>query len=191
LIPDIQQPILFIADEGREEEVVTRLARVGYDFALGYLKGGFTAWKEAGKEVDTIQSISAEEFAKRLEQNNSLKVVDVRKPGEYQAEHVETAQHAPLDYLNDHLAELPKEEDMYLHCAGGYRSMIAASILKARGYDNVVNVEGGFKAIAETAMCLERLTFALLRLKINWFSVVMIGVSQKLALIILTPSPAA
>jgi hydroxyacylglutathione hydrolase len=152
LIPDIQQPILFLADEGREEEVVTRLARVGYDFALGYLKGGFTAWKEAGKETDTIQSISAEEFAKRLEQNNSLKVVDVRKSGEYQAEHVETAQHAPLDYLNDYLAELPKEEDMYLHCAGGYRSMIAASILKARGYDNVVNVEGGFKAIAETAI---------------------------------------
>jgi hydroxyacylglutathione hydrolase len=152
LIPDIQQPILFLADEGREEEVVTRLARVGYDFALGYLKGGFTAWKEAGKETDTIQSISAEEFAKRYEQNNALKVVDVRKSGEYQAEHVEAAQHAPLDYLNDHLAELPKEEDMYLHCAGGYRSMIAASILKARGYDNVVNVEGGFKAIAETAI---------------------------------------
>jgi hydroxyacylglutathione hydrolase len=150
LIPDIQQPILFVADEGREEEVVTRLARVGYDHALGFLQGGFTAWKEAGKEVDTIQSISAEEFAKRYEQNNALKVVDLRKPGEYQAEHVETAQHAPLDYLNDHLAELPKEEDMYLHCAGGYRSMIAASILKARGYDNVVNVEGGFKAIAET-----------------------------------------
>jgi hydroxyacylglutathione hydrolase len=150
LIPDIQQPILFVADEGREEEVVTRLARVGYDHALGFLQGGVAAWKEAGKEVDTIQSISAEEFAKRYEQNNALKVVDLRKPGEYQAEHVETAQHAPLDYLNDHLAELPKEEDMYLHCAGGYRSMIAASILKARGYDNVVNVEGGFKAIAET-----------------------------------------
>ncbi|MDX5438255.1 MAG: MBL fold metallo-hydrolase, partial [Pontibacter sp.] len=150
LIPDIKQTILFVADEGREEEVVTRLARVGYDHAIGYLKNGFKSWKAAGKEVDTISSISAEEFANQYERNNAIKVVDVRKPGEYQSEHVETAQNAPLDYLNEHLAELPKSEDMYLHCAGGYRSMIAASILKARGFDNVVNVEGGFKAIAET-----------------------------------------
>ncbi|MDX5437061.1 MAG: MBL fold metallo-hydrolase [Pontibacter sp.] len=152
LIPDIQQPILIVADEGREEEVVTRLARVGYDNAIGFLKGGFLSWRTSGKETDTITSISAEEFAKRFEQNNAIKVVDVRKPGEYQAEHVETAANTPLDYLNEHLAELPKEEDMYLHCAGGYRSMIAASILKARGFDNVVNVEGGFKAIAETSV---------------------------------------
>ncbi|TPE46234.1 MBL fold metallo-hydrolase [Pontibacter mangrovi] len=150
LIPDIQQPILIVAEKGREEEVVTRLARVGYDNSLGYLKGGFETWKAAGKEVDTIKSISAEEFAKRFEQNNKIKVVDVRKPGEYQAEHVETALSAPLDYLNEHLSELPAEEEMYLHCAGGYRSMIAASILKSRGFDNVVNVEGGFKAIADT-----------------------------------------
>ncbi|MCX2739024.1 MBL fold metallo-hydrolase [Pontibacter anaerobius] len=150
LIPDIQQPILIVADQGREEEVVTRLARVGYDNAIGFLKGGFQSWKDAGQEVDTIQSISAEEFAKRYEQNSTMKVVDVRKPSEYQAEHVETAQSAPLDYLNEHLAELSKDEDLYLHCAGGYRSMIAASILKARGFDKLVNVEGGFKAIAET-----------------------------------------
>lgn len=152
LIPDIKQQLLLVTDEGREEEVVTRLARVGYDYTIGYLKGGFAAWKGAGKEVDTIDSISAGEFAKRYEQNNKLQVLDVRKPGEYQAEHVETAQSAPLDYLNEHMAELPKEEQMYLHCAGGYRSMIAASILKARGFENVVNVEGGFKAIAETAV---------------------------------------
>ncbi|MBC5994375.1 MBL fold metallo-hydrolase [Pontibacter cellulosilyticus] len=152
LIPDIQQPILIVADAGREEEVVTRLARVGYDIAIGYLKGGFQSWRNANKEVDTISSISAEEFAKRYEQNKAMKVVDVRKPGEYQAEHVETANNTPLDYLNEHLAELPKEEEMYLHCAGGYRSMIAASILKARGFENVVNVEGGFKAIAETSV---------------------------------------
>ncbi|GAB2536895.1 MBL fold metallo-hydrolase [Rufibacter soli] len=150
LIPDIQQPILFVAEEGREEEVVTRLARVGYDFALGYLKGGFNSWQQAGKEVDTITSISVQEFANRYAQNKEIKVVDVRKPGEFQAEHVQTALNYPLDYLNDHLAELPKEQDMYLHCAGGYRSMIAASILKARGFENVINVEGGFKAIAET-----------------------------------------
>jgi len=150
LVPDILQPILFVADEGREEEVVTRLARVGYDHAIGYLKGSFAAWEEAGKEVDWIESISAEEFARRYKLDHNLKVVDVRKPGEYQAEHAETALNTPLDYLSEHLAELPKEKEMYLHCAGGYRSMIAASILKARGFDNVVNIEGGFKAIAET-----------------------------------------
>ncbi|MCJ8164363.1 MBL fold metallo-hydrolase [Pontibacter sp. E15-1] len=152
LIPDIKQTILFVAEEGREEEVVTRLARVGYDHAIGYLKGGFKSWANAGKEVDTISSIAATEFADRYTQNNSIKVVDVRKPSEFQSEHVETAENAPLDFLNDFLAELPKTEDMYLHCAGGYRSMIAASILKARGFDNVVNVEGGFKSISETAI---------------------------------------
>jgi hydroxyacylglutathione hydrolase len=152
LIPDIKQQILLVTDEGREEEVVTRLARVGYDYTIGYLNGGMDAWKQAGKEVETIDSISAETFAKQYEQNNAIKVVDVRKPSEYQAEHVETAQSAPLDYLNEHLAELPKEETMYLHCAGGYRSMIAASILKARGFNNVVNVAGGFKAISETSV---------------------------------------
>jgi len=150
LIPDIKQQLLLVTDEGREEEVVTRLARVGYDYTIGYLEGSFEAWKQAGKEVDTIDSISAETFAKHFAQDNAIKVVDVRKPGEFQAEHVETAQSAPLDYLNEHLAELPKVKTMYLHCAGGYRSMIAASILKARGFDNIVNVEGGFKAIAET-----------------------------------------
>ena len=152
LIPDVQQPILFVADEGREEEVVTRLARVGYDHAIGYLQGGFGSWLAAGKETDTINSVSADEFARRFAQDDNLKVVDVRKPGEYQAEHVEKAQSAPLDYLNEHLVELPREQAMYLHCAGGYRSMIAASILKARGFNNVVNVDGGFKAIAETAV---------------------------------------
>jgi glyoxylase-like metal-dependent hydrolase (beta-lactamase superfamily II)/rhodanese-related sulfurtransferase len=152
LIPDIKQQLLLVTDEGREEEVVIRLARVGYDYTIGYLQGSFEAWKQAGKEADTISSISAEEFAKRFEQDNAIKVVDVRKPGEFEAEHVETAQLASLDYFNDHLAELPKEDTIYLHCAGGYRSMIAASILKARGIDNIVNVEGGFKAIAATSV---------------------------------------
>ncbi|PRY04992.1 glyoxylase-like metal-dependent hydrolase (beta-lactamase superfamily II) [Pontibacter ummariensis] len=152
LIPDIRQQILLVTDEEREEEVVTRLARVGYDYTIGYLKGGFAAWEEAGKDVDAVNSIKADEFARLYEQDKGIKVVDVRKPGEYESEHVETASNAPLDYLNEHMAELPKEEAVYLHCAGGYRSMIAASILKARGFDNVVNVEGGFKAIAETSV---------------------------------------
>lgn len=150
LILDIKQPILLVADEGREEEVVTRLARVGYDNTIGYLKGNMDAWIKAGKETDSITSISAKEFAGKFNKDKGIKIVDVRKPGEYSAEHLETALNAPLEYLNDHLAELSKDKTMYLHCAGGYRSMIAASILKARGYDDVVNVEGGFKAIAET-----------------------------------------
>lgn len=150
LIPDVQQPILFVADEGREEEVVTRLARVGYDNTLGYLQGGFAAWKAAGKEVETIKSITATTFAADYAADKTIKVVDVRKPGEFQAEHVVTAQHAPLDYLNEHLGELSKETELYLYCAGGYRSMIAASILKARGFEKLINVEGGYKAISGT-----------------------------------------
>lgn len=149
LIPGVAQPILLIADEGREKEIVTRLARVGYDNTLGYLKGGFKSWVVAGKEVDTITSIPATEFSNRFK-SNKLHVFDVRKPGEYAAEHVDGAESTPLDFLNDHLAEIPKEGDVYLYCAGGYRSMITASILKARGWDNIIDIAGGYKAIAET-----------------------------------------
>ncbi|HEY9047258.1 MAG TPA: MBL fold metallo-hydrolase [Ohtaekwangia sp.] len=149
LIPGVTHPILLIADEGREEEIVTRLARVGYDNTLGYLKGGFKAWLQAGKDVDTIDTISADEFAKRFSQSK-LTIADVRKPSEYQAEHVEGAANTALDFLNEHLAEIPKEGEVYIHCASGYRSMIAASILKARGWNNLIEVAGGFKAIAAT-----------------------------------------
>jgi glyoxylase-like metal-dependent hydrolase (beta-lactamase superfamily II)/rhodanese-related sulfurtransferase len=147
LIPGIAHPILLVADEGREEEIITRLARVGYDNTLGYLQGGFNAWAAAGKEIDTIESIPADEFAKRYGQSK-LSVFDVRKPGEFEAEHVEDAINTPLDFLNEHLASIPKDEDIYVHCAGGYRSMIAASILKARGWNNLIEIDGGFKAIA-------------------------------------------
>jgi glyoxylase-like metal-dependent hydrolase (beta-lactamase superfamily II)/rhodanese-related sulfurtransferase len=146
LIPDEKQPILLVTDKGREEEVVTRLARVGYDSAIGYLEGGFDAWKEAGKETEAIESISAAELASRLK-NSELEVLDVRKPTEYETGHIENATNVPLDYLNDHMAELNKDSQLYIYCAGGYRSMITASILKARGFDKLVNVEGGFKAI--------------------------------------------
>jgi hydroxyacylglutathione hydrolase len=149
LIPGVEQPLLIVADEGREQEVVTRLARVGYDHTKGYLKGGMDAWKKAGKETDTILSISAPELA-ALYKTQQPKVVDVRKENEFQAGHIQDAIYAPLDYLNDHLSEIPKDETVYLHCAGGYRSMIAASILKARGWENVVDIDGGFKAISET-----------------------------------------
>lgn len=146
LIPGVNHPILIIAEPGRETEAVTRLARVGYDNTLGYLKGGFEAWKNAGKDVDTIESIPATEFAVRAK-TNKIKVIDVRKPGEYSAEHMEGAINIPLEYLNEHLAEIPKNETVYIHCAGGYRSMTASSILRARGWNNLVDVAGGFKAM--------------------------------------------
>nr|WP_299382617.1 MBL fold metallo-hydrolase [Allomuricauda sp.] len=150
LIADVKQPILLIAPEGKEEETITRLSRVGFDGTLGYLKGGIEAWKNAGKEVDTVESIDAETFKQRLEQK--IPVFDVRKEPEFAAEHVEDAHLAPLDYLNDHLAEFPSEDTFYVHCAGGYRSMIAASILKSRGIHNLVDIAGGFKAIKEAGI---------------------------------------
>ena len=149
LIPDLQQPIVFIADEGREEEIVTRLSRVGYDNTLGFLKGGLDAWKAAGKEVDSVKSIPATEFAKEMK-SGDLKVLDVRKPGEFQAEHVEDAQSLPLDYISENMDKVNKDQTYHVHCAGGYRSMIASSILKSRGFHNIVDIAGGFKAISET-----------------------------------------
>lgn len=149
LIP-ANQEVLLITEEGKEEETITRLARVGYDFTIGYLKGGMNSWQKAGKDTDRIDSIPATDFAERIKMEPDLLIVDVRKPGEYQAEHVEGAVNVPLDYLNDHLASLPKHKPVYLHCAGGYRSMIAASILKARGWHNLTDIAGGFAAIAKT-----------------------------------------
>lgn len=150
LIPDIKQTILLIADEGREEEIVTRLARVGYDNTIGYLKGGFEAWKNAGKETDTIESISVEELAKRMEQNANLNILDVRKKSEHFSEHVLDSENIALDYINDHIAEVDKNKTYYVHCAGGYRSMIFNSIFRARGYENLIDVQGGFTAIKES-----------------------------------------
>ncbi|MGM0579708.1 MAG: MBL fold metallo-hydrolase [Bacteroidota bacterium] len=149
LIPDLQQPIVFIAEEGREEEIVTRLSRVGYDNTLGYLKGGISAWKAAGKETDSLKSIPASEFASELKSRN-LTVLDVRKPTEFQSEHVENAQNFPLDYINDNFDELDKDQEYHVHCAGGYRSVIASSIMKSRGVHNLVDIAGGFKDISET-----------------------------------------
>jgi hydroxyacylglutathione hydrolase len=150
LITDIKQEILLITEAGREEEVVTRLARVGYDNTLGYLKGGFEAWKSSGKETDTVESISAEEFAEINNQNPDIDILDVRKTSEFQAEHIDGAENVPLDYINETFSELNKDKKYYIHCAGGYRSMIFASILKARGFENLLDIKGGFKAIQET-----------------------------------------
>jgi glyoxylase-like metal-dependent hydrolase (beta-lactamase superfamily II)/rhodanese-related sulfurtransferase len=149
LIVDIKQPILLIADEGREEEAVTRLSRVGYDYTLGYLNGGVEAWKNDGFELDNIRTISAETFAKEI-QGKSPKIIDVRKNSEFLSEHIVGAENMPLDNLNDYIAAINNNENYYLHCAGGYRSMITLSILKSRGFDNITDVAGGFKAIKET-----------------------------------------
>ncbi|MFY8069245.1 MAG: MBL fold metallo-hydrolase [Flavobacterium sp.] len=154
LILDVKQPILLVTPVGREEETIMRLARVGYDNTVGYLDGGFESWKNAGLEFDTVTSVSAEKLEEILNQvpndNTKIPVFDVRKPGEYAAEHILDVPSTPLDFINDHLSEFPKEETFYVHCAGGYRSMIAASILKSRGYHNVIDVLGGFSAIKKT-----------------------------------------
>jgi glyoxylase-like metal-dependent hydrolase (beta-lactamase superfamily II)/rhodanese-related sulfurtransferase len=149
MIPDIKQEILLVTDEGREEEVITRLARVGYDFTIGYLKGGFAAWKAAGMEVDTITSISPEEMFARFEAGEG-EIIDVRKNSEYLSEHVVEAENAPLDFINDSMLKINKDKTYFVHCAGGYRSMIFNSTLRARGYDNLIDVNGGFKAIKES-----------------------------------------
>lgn len=149
LIKDTEQPILLVTPEGKEKEAVTRLSRVGFDKTLGYLKGGLEAWKAAGKEVDSIESISSEEFSKRYNDSKSL-VFDVRKCSEYDTKHLVDAENTPLDYLNDHLAEFPSDDKFYVHCAGGYRSVIASSILKSRGIHNLVNIEGGFDELKKT-----------------------------------------
>lgn len=148
LITDIKQPILLIAEIGEEEEAVTRLARVGYDNVIGFLKNGFQAWVEAEKDFDEIVSISPEEFAELIDETE-LKVLDVRKPGEYETSHVEGAITAPLDFINESMKLIDPEETYLVHCAGGYRSMIFTSILRARGYENLIDVAGGFGKIKE------------------------------------------
>ncbi|KAA3646921.1 MAG: MBL fold metallo-hydrolase [Bacteroidetes bacterium] len=151
LIADVKQAILLVLPEGREEEVVTRLSRVGFDNTLGYLKGGFNAWRNTGKEIDTIKSISAEVF-KSEKETCPLPIFDVRKPGEYAGEHLEEAYNTPLDFINEHFSDFPRDQDFYIHCAGGYRSVIAASILKSRGIHNLIDISSGFAGIKETGI---------------------------------------
>ena len=149
LIPDIQQTILLITDEGKEEEVITRLARVGYDNTIGYLKGGFDAWKNAGKETDTIRTISADALAGIMKEEK-VNVLDVRRKSEYDSEHIIDAENIPLDFINDNMAHVDKNKTYFVHCAGGYRSAIFTSVLRARGYDNLIDVNGGLKSMKES-----------------------------------------
>lgn len=151
LIKDVKQPILLIAELGKEEETVTRLSRVGFDNVLGHLKGSFDAWKASGKETDSVNRITAAQFKNELDVKNHT-VIDVRRESEYRAEHVEESYNKPLDQINSWFAEMDNDKPFYLHCAGGYRSMIAASILKSRGVHNFKEIEGGFKAIAEAGV---------------------------------------
>ena len=151
LMVDVTQPILLVTELGKEEETVIRLSRVGFDNVIGHLKGGFEAWAAAGLETDTVNRISAEEFAKRYKKDESV-VFDIRRETEYTAEHVEEAYSKPLAYINEWVKDIKPNEHFFMHCAGGYRSMIASSILQARGYRNFTEVEGGFKAIAETSV---------------------------------------
>ena len=151
MIPDVRQEMLLITDPGREEECIIRLSRVGYDNTLGYLEGGFDAWEKAGKEIDSVQRISAADLEKMIATDKPI-VIDIRKKSEYDSEHIVDAINIPLNQINEHLAQFPKNKPFVLHCAGGYRSMIAASILKQRGWNDFSDVEGGFTEIAKTSI---------------------------------------
>ncbi len=150
LITDIHQSILIVADAGREEEIVTRLSRVGYDHTIGFLDGGMDAWKSTNLEVDTMPTVTPEAFEEMY--NPELPLLDVRKPGEYEAEHLESAENIPLDFINSNMEKVNPETNYYAHCAGGYRSVIFGSILKSRGLHNITNIEGGYKVLKDTSI---------------------------------------
>ncbi len=151
LIPDLKTPILLVCDPGTEEEVVTRLSRVGYDNPIGYLNGGFEAWVQAGEETDAIPEVTAEAF-EAIYKKAPVNLLDARRESEYNAQHIKGAQNFPLDFINKNMSELDRSQEYYLHCAGGYRSMITASILKARGFEKLINIKSGFKALQETSL---------------------------------------
>lgn len=149
LIPDIKHEILIVCEPGREEEVITRLSRVGYDHTIGFLDGGFEEWKKSGKEFDQITSVTAEDLAK-INEKEKINILDVRKKSEYDSEHITDAENTPLDFINDSMALIDKNKKYYVHCAGGYRSMIFISILRARGFDNLIDIKSGFKGLKES-----------------------------------------
>ena len=151
MIQDVKQQILLITDLDKEEEAITRLSRVGYGYTVGYLKGGFYAWKDSDKGIETVERISPKTFENKLKDEKPL-VIDVRKKSDYQSEHVIGAINVPLNEINQHLTQFPKDKPFILHCAGGYRSMIASAILKQRGWNNFVDIIAGFKEISETAI---------------------------------------
>lgn len=152
MVPDVKQPILLVTDPDKEEEAITRLSRVGYDNTLGYLKGGFAAWKKAGREVETLGRITVADLEKAVKEGQAPLVIDVRKKSEFDSEHLIDAVNIPLNEINRHLAEIPRNKPFVLHCQGGYRSMIAASILKQRGWDHFTDLIGGFDELAKSSL---------------------------------------
>ncbi len=153
LITDLKQPILFLADEGKEEEVIVRLSRVGYDNPVGFLKGGIWAWKEAGFDTTVLEEIDAETFAALYDSGTEeVNLLDARRKSEYEAEHLVGAENFPLDFINHNMAQLDRNKKYYIHCAGGYRSVIMCSILQSRGFENLVNIRGGYKALSQTGL---------------------------------------
>ena len=149
ILKDVKTPIIFVANEGREEEVAVRMARIGFDNTLGFLKGGIEAWNEAGKQTESIESVDVKHFASE-HHNNRTNILDVRRASEYGSQHITEATNTPLDYYEDELAKIDQDKTYYVHCAGGYRSVIFISLLHSKGYKNLINVAGGFKAIEET-----------------------------------------
>ena len=152
MVPDVKQPILLVTDPGKEEEAITRLSRVGFDNTLGYLKGGFAAWKKAGRDVETLGRITVADLEKAVKEGQAPLVIDVRKKSEFDSEHLIDAINIPLNEINRHLAEIPRDKPFVLHCQGGYRSMIAASILKQRGWDHFTDLIGGFDELAKSSL---------------------------------------
>ncbi|MBV6647510.1 MAG: MBL fold metallo-hydrolase [Cyclobacteriaceae bacterium] len=152
LITDLKQPILLIVEEGREEEAITRLARVGYDYTIGFLQGGVAGWVAAGKDVEELESIEASELLDRMDSNLKMKILDVRKPSEFEAGHIPDAENVPLDFINNDMIKLHQDEPYHIHCAGGYRSVIFASILQSRGFTKLTDIKGGYKAIKEAGI---------------------------------------
>ncbi len=151
LLPNVEQKILLVTDSNKVDETITRMARIGYDRVIGFLNEGFKTWMEAGKPIDKINRITVGTFVSEWKVNHD-KVIDLRRNNEYQTEHLLGSHNAPLDFINEHLAEFPKDKHFYIHCAGGYRSMIAASILKSRGWHNFSEIEGGFDAIKKSGL---------------------------------------
>ncbi|MDX1684933.1 MAG: MBL fold metallo-hydrolase [Saprospiraceae bacterium] len=152
LLKDVNQKIVFVSEEGKEEEAVTRFARVGFDNVKGYLEGGIKAWEKAGFDTEEIKSMKPAEMKKKMKSENDWKVLDVRRNSEYDSEHVVDAQNTPLDYIEKNLSEVDPDKKYFVHCKGGYRSMIFSSILKSKGYDNFINVDGGFDALKESEL---------------------------------------
>ncbi|MGB0487420.1 MAG: MBL fold metallo-hydrolase [Flavobacteriaceae bacterium] len=151
LIKDVSHPIVLISPVGREEEAITRLSRLGFDNSKGYLKGGINAWIDSGNEVDSVESINKNEFEKLFSEGN-IKIFDVRNESEFNSEHVVGACNIPLNKLNANLEKINSNSVNYIHCAGGYRSMIASSILKARGIHNFIDIKGGYSAISDSSI---------------------------------------